>query len=334
MAIDISGLTLLAQRSPEIIGKLLNRETVLRMFQPHEGYNPGPALLRLYEGGGDLGPCCEIPEGSGEFTEVLTQVACILSGNEFCEQDLARYLNDLSFRFTAGAENIDSTLEELITDQELAKIALNIDRLVFQGDTTSPNNNLNRIDGLIKLARENADPANVITIPATADIYSAIQQIIMAIPVEAYDQGDIAILVGRDVAKAIQAALVGNDMFNYNPGSRGVYDPIAWPGVAGVSIIPTRGLDGTNTIIATPLNNIHWLTNLTDDYMALDWDYSKYHQRYYFRTKFLLGLAFAMYDNVVLATFPAAVLTNGSSTAVSIVSPLGTNGGVLTTETA
>lgn len=334
MAIDISGLTLLAQRSPEIIGKLLNRESVLRMFVPHEGYNPGPALLRLYEGGGDLGACCEVPEGSGEFSQVQTTVACILSGNEFCEQDLATYLNDLNFRFTAGSESLDGTLEEMVTDQELAKIALNLDRLVFQGDTTSPNANLNRIDGLIKLARENADPDNVITIPATSNIYAAIEQVIMAIPVEAYDQGDIAILVGRDVAKAIQAALVGNDMFNYNPGSRGVYDPIAWPGVAGVSIIPTRGLDGTNTIIATPLNNIHWLTNLADDYMTLSWGYTEYHQLYYFRTKFLLGLTYAIYDNVVLATFDAAVLTNGSSTAVSIVSPLGSNGGVLTTETA
>lgn len=301
MAIDISGLTLLEQRSPEIIGKLLNKETVLRLFVPHEGYNPGPALLRLYEGGGDLENCCTIPDSGGEFSEVPANVVCIMSGGDFCEENLAKYLNDLKFRFTAGNESIDSTLEQLLMEQELAKVSLHIDRLVWQGDTTSSNGNLNKIDGLIKQALNN--PLSVKPTITADNLYAAIIQIITALPPEAYDMGgEIGIFMSRSMAQQLKLTLIGMNLYHFNPGT--VSNPdndYSMPLFDGIRIIPTRGLDNTNYIIATPRNNIHWLTNLANDHMTLDWGYDKYHQVYYWRIKFLLGLTFGLFENVVIA---------------------------------
>lgn len=308
MAIDVSNLTLVPQRQAEIIGKIIRRETILPRFMAHNGYNPGPALLRIYEGGGDFSDCCEVPESGGEFLEVPTTIACIQSGNEFCEADLARSLNDFEFMFTAGNEQIDGRLEDLFTEQELAKIAINIDRLVFQGDTASSDNNLNKIDGLIKLATNS--PLTTKVNITTGNVYQAIAQIIADVPVEAYDMGDIAIIVGRDVAKNLQAYLVAHNLYHYNPGDRGPYDPLVIPGIAGVTIIPNRGLDGTNRVIATPLQNIHWLTNLEGDHMTLNWGYTEYHDRFYWRLRFILGINFGIYENVVIATVSADVINN------------------------
>lgn len=328
--LDLSGLQQYTQDMDILIGKLLNRDTVLREFEPHTGYFPGPAVLRLYDAGGDLGECCEVPEGSGAFTQKLANVECILSGNEFCLEDLARYIHDAGMRFTAGRESAGS-VEEVIMNQELAMVAKRIDTLVFQGDTTSSDPNLNKIDGLIKQATNSAD-----TVKLTIDsgnIYTAIQQIITALPYDAYDLGDIDIYVGREVAGAFNAALIGLNFYNYNPGVRGIYDPISIPGQAGIRIVPTRGLDGTNTIIATPRRNIHWLTNLQNDYMEMFWAYTEYHQRYYWRIKFLLGVLFGVDEYVVIATLDPDVITAQPSLNVSVVSPLGANGGVLTTDT-
>lgn len=314
--IDISGLTLLAQRSPEIIGKLLNRDTVLRLFAAHEGYNPGPAILRLYEGGGDLSECCTIPETAGEFSEVNTTVACIMSGNSFCELDLAKYLNDLKFRFTAGSENIGERLANLIMDQELAKVALNLDRLTWYGDTTSADPNLNKIDGLIKLATNNLPANQQITI-SDGSLYEAFQNIIANIPLSAWDHSStVDIFTSLTVGSALKTVLINLNLYHYNPGTYGdPYETFSFPGYGNVNIIPTRGLNKLNPndperIIVTPRSNIHWLTNLADDYMTLDWDYTKYHQLYYWRIKFLLGLTFGIYDDVLLVTLNPSVLTN------------------------
>lgn len=332
MALDFSKLTLVPQRQTEIIGKVIRRETILPRFMPHSGYNPGPALLRLYEGGGDFSDCCDVPDSGGEFTEVPTNVACIQSGNEFCEADLARVLNDFNFRFTAGNESVDGRLEDLFTEQELAKVAYNIDKLVFQGDTSltgDGNRNLNKIDGLIKLAKNSS--ATVKVDITSGNVYQAISQIIASVPIGAYDLGEIAVFVGRDVAKNLQASLVASNLYHYNPGDRGPYDPLTIPGIPGVSIVPNIGLDGTNASISTPFRNVHWLTNFTNDYMTLKWKYDDYHERFYWRLRFLLGVNYGFYDYVVIATISDDVINNITpAIPVSIVSPLGAQGGVLT----
>lgn len=327
MALDITGLQQYVQDSNILLGKLINRDSVLRLFEAHDGHFPGQSVLRIYTAGGDLDDCCTVPTGSGSFEQVLINVACILSGNEFCLEDLAKYIRDAGMRFTAGRESAGS-VEEVIMNQELAKVARNIDKLVFQGDTTSADTNLNKLDGLIKLAENSADTVKVTITEGNA--YTAIQQILLSIPVDAYDLGDIAILVGLDVAQALQGAFVAKNFYNYQFNERGLYDYLMFPGYGNVRIIPTSGLNGTGRVIATPLNNIHWLTNLQDDYQTASWNYTEYHQLYYWRIKFLLGVGFGIYEYVVIADVDQDVISAQPSFPVSIVSPLGPGGGVLT----
>ncbi len=307
MAIDISGLQKYTQLYPEIIGKLTNKETALGLFVPHTGFNPGPVRLRLFEAEGTLGNCCVTPDANSTFTEIETEVSCIMSGNEFCIEELAQHFTDLQFRYTTGRESAGS-LEELIMNQELSAVAKSIDKLIFHGDVDKADENLNKIDGLLKLARTKG--AHQVAINS-GNIYMAMQAIVSAIPYEVYDMERVAVMVGRDVYNKYKQAWVGMNQFHYNPGNSS-FDTIEIPGT-DVQVIPVRGLDGTGIAMATSLNNIHWLTNLEDDHMTISWNYSDYHQKYFWRLKFLLGLTFGFYDYVVVADIDSSVLSAGIS---------------------
>lgn len=328
MALDISGLTSYTQDKGELVGKSVQRDTVLRLFVPHIGYLPGAATFRIYQGGGDLKDCCVVPTGSGEFIERLANIACIESGNEFCLEDLAKYIRDSGFRVTAGSESAGS-VEQVIMNQELAKVSANIDKLVFQGDTASSDTNLNKFDGLIKQATAATDSVKLAI--ATGNVFGAIQQVIGSLPYEAMEYGEIGIMVGYDVASRLRAILVAMNLYHTNPTGQ-ILDSFDFPGQAGMRIIPTRGLNGTGQIIATPLSNVHWLTNKEDDYLQLYWGYSEYHQVYYWRIKFLLGVTFGMTDQVVIATLDPAVIAAAAGVPVSIVSPLNATGDAVQTE--
>ncbi len=327
MALDYTGLQQYVQDKEGLIGKLINKDTVLGFLMPHEGYLTGPAVLKLFKGDGSLGDCCADPSSASPFAEAKADVACIASGNRFCLKDLAQYIRDAGIRFTAGRESAGS-VEEVIMNTELGAVASRIDTLVFQGDTTSANANLNKIDGLIKQATNATDSVKITT---SANAYAAIAEVIATLPLEAWNS-EIAVFVGMDVAGMFRNTLVGMNLYNYNAGNGTPFDSMNMPGYAGVKIIPSRGLNGTGKIIATPIDNVHYLTNRADDYMQLFWGYSEYHKMYYWNIEFLLGITFGFTDQVVIGTAPAAGLSGGFGLPVSIVSPLDTTGAVVVSQ--
>lgn len=336
MAIDISGLQEYVKLYPELLGRLTMRDSILSLFNVHEGEDPGRTLIRIYEPGTTLGECCADSESNASIDEKEINSVCIAERQTFCETDLAAILRDGTIRYTAGRENAGS-MEEIITNQQLASLQKTLDILVFQGDTDSTNPNLNKIDGLIKQAQEAADSTKLdIT---TGNLYQALQQIILSTNIDAFDYGrGLAVFVPQEVYNALSVALIGMNLYHYTPQNADLEDnfrPVRLPGFPNVDIIGARGLNGTNTIIATPLDNIHWLTSLKEDHMTMSWIYNDYHERYKYYVKFILGLTFGIDEYVTIATIDPAVIAAPFGMPISIVSPINaTTGGVITTEAA
>jgi hypothetical protein len=333
--IDVTGVECSFQDIGEIFGKLTREESVLRLFRVHTGFVPGEGRLRFYTAGSNLGNCCEDRNGTGEFSQKLIPVECISVGNEFCLADLKCVLQDLNnIRFTAGNESAGSLID-LFVNQELANTSFNIDRLVFQGDTTSGDPNLNKLDGLIKQATNATDSIKLGQI-TTGNILDAITRVIAAMPVQAQrfarTNGGIDVFIDPNVAFNLHTGLVMLNQYNYNPGSYEIDGIIRIPWLNNVTIYPTDGLEGTNTIIATPIANIHWLTNLENDYLTAYSDYSYYHKRFFWDIQFLLGVGFGFDEWVVIATYTDAVAQAAVSFPVSIVSPLNAAGTAVQTE--
>lgn len=327
MAIDISAIKDYVQDYPTVIGKMIKRETVLPLFVPHTGAIPGIYRFRLFETTANFQSCCTIPTGNSKLETRDTEVVCIEDGDEYCETDLAQVIRDARIRFTAGNENAGA-VEELIVDQQLAVTAEALDMLIFQGDKTNADNNLNRIDGLIKQAIDKGAKQVDIT---SGDIFAAFQRIILSITKRTWSRGVIGIFVGDEVFAALTAALINKDLYHFNPGTfdLGTTSYITFPGYSNIRIYGTRGLNDTGYAIVTPLNNIHWITNLENDYMSLSWNYTEYHQKFYWRLKFILGILFGLIEDVLLVEISDDVITTMPTTSVTIVNPLGTGGGVL-----
>lgn len=330
--LNISTLQDYVKLYPELLTNIIFRDTIVRRFansiETWTNEEPGQTLMRIFEPQAHLADCCTTPDGESDIVEKMVEAICLMDGQEFCETDLAKILRKGDMRFTAGMENAGS-IEQVITEGQIAAFVEAIDKLIFQGDKASADTNLNKYDGLLKQATANGVTVNV----TTGDMYDALKQLIAALPVNARRQGQVAVFVGEEYADAIQASYINRNLYHYNSGTYEAYSDNTILGYAGFTVIPTPGLTGTNQILVTPLKNIVWITNRQDDMVTLDWDYSKYHQKYYFRIKTIFGVTFKIDEWAVVGTIDPAVLTNAPSVNVSIVNPLGANGGVLTTDT-
>lgn len=334
MAITIDNLTTVSLRRGEIFRRTIQEGTILDRFIMHTGYNKGPNIYRYYTGGGDLGQCCTNPEGGGTFDEKEFRTACIRKENRFCGPDLMEKLNDFEFRVTAGNESIDRRLEDLFTEEELAFLQHQINQLTWKGDTTldcDVQPNLCLIDGLLKQATDNG---NVVTPAATStNIYSAIVQLVRSLPLDARRLGPIGVFIPPEYSDILQLGLVGLNLYHYPPGERGLYDTYTLPGIASVTIIPAQGLEGTNQMLATPLRNIHWFTNLADDMMTLAWEKCSCSTDWMWYIQFIFGVTFVFDDYVSIMTLTDDIVAGRIGIPVDIVSPLGTTGGVKTEST-
>lgn len=298
---NYSNLIAYTQNSGEVLAKLTPKNSIISKFVMHTGYFPGNVSMKLFDGGGTLGDCCE-PGDSGEWNEATIKVDCFKKELRFCISDFARFYQDSAMRFGANTETPGATLEAYINEQMLANVAKVIDKVIFTSDSASGG----KIDGLIKQAA-GAPAAQKLNI-TDGNIFDAISAVINALPADAFDLGTVGVFVGTDVAKSLMSSLVKMNLYHFNTYNPAAEQVFLFPGT-DVQIIPTSGLNGTNTIIATPVENVHWLTNMEADYTSAKWIYNEPDEEYIWRVKFLLGVGFGYLDYVATATISPAVLT-------------------------
>lgn len=331
MAIELSVLQDYAKLYPELFTKHIYRPSVLQFFQLHEGVDPGKIIIPLYNDDTNLHDCCSTPDDTDTIDTKEIVAACIQARKEYCETDLAKILRDGTMRFTAGQESAGE-LARIISEQSMYSVQRKIDRLVFNGDVDSSDQNLNKLDGLVKQATEATDSVKLnIT---TGNIWSAIYSVVKAIPTGAYDLGNVIVFVPKEVESVWQMTLIERNLYNYNPSNISVTDGYTRqyvPGFGNITIVGVQGLKGQ--IIATPEANLHALVSRQGDNTTYKWGYNEYHERYYWYLKFVLGVTFGLTEYVVVADVSEDVINAAIGLPVSIVSPLGTGGGVLT-ETA
>lgn len=327
--IDITGLKDYVQDPKIVIGKLLNRQTALSLFTPHTGIHPGKTVMKFYSGGGQLGQCCGDRPGGGKFTQKEVEAVCRTFGDEFCPDELNAIIKDANARYTAGNKSLGS-VEAIIMDQELAAAQITIDKLIFQGDKSLADTNLNAIDGLIKqaLAIEAATEYD----EGTA--LQAARKFLRSLNLEAWDGGVIAVLADPNIVTGLSASIWNANNFHFAPNTMtDPYTPVTIPGYAGVVFYPMRGMLGTGYMIATPLANVHWYTNLTADHMTALWDYNSYHNKYFWDIAFILGLTFGIDEWVKIAKVDQDVIDEDAETInVNIKSPLNADGDAIQTE--
>lgn len=325
MAIDISSLEQLPILDPNLVTRKIYEDTILNRINIEvvTGATPGPYRFRIFDPVAHLSKCCQPYNGNSNVTEKDLEVICFKDGQTYCETDLAQIIRNTDFRFTAGKETAGS-LEMAITEGQMAAFLEAVDKLTFQGNTTSSDPNLNLYDGWLKQARDNG--GTVITAD-TGNLYDAIINGFLALPEDALKMGQIAIFVPERYGLMFRLALTSLRLFVDNPKN-----DLNVPGLGNdVVIIPTRGLTGVDSMLVTPLRNLRYLTNQKADLNTFEWKYivDKDGDYYIWRVKAIYGVALIFEDWSVVVDVDPSVLTNPIAIPVSIASPLNADGSAI-----
>lgn len=277
-----------------------------------------------------LGDCaCGFTDGTqADISKREICVACIQVSGELCDLDLTEYFTGKYIRRTAGEESIEETLYREFLESWLANVRLKTDVLTFKGDTDSLDPNLNKFDGFLKIIENETPAANKYTVDK-GNASSALMHLSKKVTRELRARGEVVAFVDPQVQYSL--AMAAWSACPCQPGQ--TYDAYTvLPN--GMRLIPAEGLRDTRAVIITPIDNFVIGTDFANDRETFKFWFSDDNQVWRYIIKFYLGVQIAFPEEVIFATLSQDVLDNvsGGTYDVNIISPLGANGAIKTTE--
>jgi hypothetical protein len=237
--------------------------------------------------------CDVVPSGDTSITQRTITVGKVTQKLKFCESQLEPYYTQKSL--AAGSEYDALTFKNEIVDEMLGKTAKRLATSIWQGDTNSINEYLNKFDGLIKLI--NAATIGG-TFSGTAWLESNSRVVMKGLAAlvianqDVYQGGatNIKFYCSPAVAAAYRWKLIAD-----NVGYAGAYNPDGKLFVEGttIEVIEDIGLAGTNYIFAIEPDNVRFGTDLENEQEEVrDW-YDPNTQHLYVQSSFKFGVNFA-----------------------------------------
>jgi ribosomal protein L18E len=243
--------------------------------------------------------------GLTSFTQRAVTVGKIKVNEALCLKDLeSKYLQKA---LPAGSMYTSMVFAEEYTNRKAEKIADQLEKALWQGNTSSVDVNLNKFDGLLKLitaagasvvnANSVAFHGVVETAITDANVVSIFDDIYKAIPAQIVDKDDIAIFCGMDTFRTYTVKLKTSNLFHYK------YDEAAngqffLPGT-NVRVIAVQGLNGTNDIVAARISNFFIGTDLLDEQERFELFYAAEAMQMRFVSEFKMGINYAFPDEIV-----------------------------------
>lgn len=234
-------------------------------------------------------------KGQTNLTEKDIEVAPIKVNDEWCNDDLLGKFAEYLVRFGADANAENLAFEELISDELIKNINKEMERLVWQGDTSNTGAT-DLIDGLLTLAK-NDD--NTIEADVTDSVYGAVKNVIMAIPEEILD--DAVVFLSPALFRQLVFELLEMNNFHIAPEEieKGEF---YFPGTT-IAIHKTIGLTGVEDIYASTWKNMVYATDLMDDKEELRFWFSDDSDLHRLKVKWVAGVNTYFSDYVVLGGY-------------------------------
>ena len=255
--------------------------------------------------------CNPSAAGNTTFTQRVISVAHIGYYLTWCKDDLLGKWTEYQVKLAAAkADNQPMPFEEFIIEQLLEKANRDTEKLIWLGDTSQTTAPVIKLgDGLVKIASNDANTVKV-NLADGVDAYSAIKQVILAIPV----------YVSPDVYLKFVQTLVERNFFHF--GVEGTPDEIEFPGT-GVKVVKTAGLTGSTSILAADPRNLYFGCDLENDAERFDLAYDAF-TGYKLAMTWGAGVNYAISSEVVIATIatPSAGIVAGDGTqgALNVIS--------------
>jgi hypothetical protein len=221
------------------------------------------------------GTCAFNASGTTAFTNVTLTVSPLKWNDTFCPEDLQ--IKYTSTKLVAGSNYETLPFEELIMKNVTDNIAFQLEKTIWQGDTTLTNlNDLKQLDGWLK----KIDAGSPISATPTADITTGniigiMDDIYTKIPAALLNNAEkpLTAFMGWDTFRLLMIAEKNSNKFHFNPGEAHATGEYTMPG-SGLKCKAVHGLDAiagslasyTDRIICTYPANLFYGTDLANEY--------------------------------------------------------------------
>lgn len=253
------------------------------------------------------GTCGFNASGTTTFTQRTVTIGKIKVNEALCVKSLeTKYLQKA---LPAGSMYTEMVYAEDYSNLKAAKIAAQLETAIWQGDTASGTANLNKFDGIAKLAAADgtvilANAAAYITTPITtaagivaSNVIAAFDAVYKALPAEIVSLPSTKIFCGQDVFRTYTIALKNANMFHYAVDVK-ADSSFFLPGTS-VEVIATPGLNGTSKIYSTNLENLFLGTDLLNEEEKFEIFYAKEADEIRFVSEFKMGVNYAFGTQMV-----------------------------------
>ena len=249
---------------------------------------------------------------SGDTTisaRVLT-VGRIKVNKEWCVKDLETKYTQLLLSPGSNYDALPGKIDQAFVETIIGTMGEANEKAIWQGNTASPDTNLNKYDGLVKIinAASGTVQANAsaftgiatVTAITAANIVAVMQGIYNAIPVEILDKADLKVSIGTDLFRMYQMALINANLFHFIPTENGLGEMKIHG--TNVTVISTPGLIGTNAIYALRDSNMFLGVDLENEEESFKFWYSEDFDVVRFKSEFKYGVQVSQLTEIVKFT--------------------------------
>ena len=254
------------------------------------------------------GSCGFTASGSTSFTQRTVTVGKIKVNEALCPKDLeSKYLQKA---LPTGSMYDSIPFEQEFSEKKAKRIASQLEIALWQGDTASGNVNLNKFDGLVKLATAAAGvvdanvsafttgaPISAATGITASNVVAIFDGVYKAIPATIVSEDDVNIFCGMDTFRTYTIALKNANLFHYQINEKADNEFIL-PGTT-IKVVAVQGLNSTNKIYAMRLSNMFLGTDLLNEEEKFEIFYAKEADQVRFVSEFKMGVNFAFPDEIV-----------------------------------
>lgn len=282
------------QNNNELLIKAMTGAKTLRYIEQMLGVK-GKTTLNILNSTvvfADGSECGFNAEGADTLSQRVLEPVVIKINKEWCDRTLIDTFANHELRLVAGGETMP--FEEKFADSNVAVIAKELDKLIWQGNDTLG------AKGFIDLASElnsGVVTAEGATISATVDaVYSKI-------PTEALDRGAVIFMSEtnyRAYVSSLNASCCGNiPVIDARAGE------MPYVGDSRVTIVGVGGLEGTNYVVGSAKDNLVYGTDIRDAHAEYKLWYSDDADLFRFKVLFNAGVQYKFPSEFVFGAVSA-----------------------------
>lgn len=250
---------------------------------------------------GDGNSCGWDENGNSVLSQRILTPGAVKVNMSFCDKAMLKYWMNYEVRVAAGQKTLP--FEEEFINGVVENVKAQLEKSIWQGDTTSPVVNLKPFDGIEKILK-NAEGTGIYTVTSTDTATKIINDTYGYIPSEVFEKGEVVMYVGYDTyRKYIQELIANGNLVIAN-----VINDVAMPNSVlipgtNVRVIPVAGLDGEKfKAVASYRDNFVYGCDLAGDEEKFEFWYSQDNREFRLAIEFTAGVQVAYPDLVVVAT--------------------------------